>query len=377
MLKYIKDYNYLFVEGNEFMRNDLFSIQKSLDILDKVKSKLMEFDCGTDKFESALVTILNNQKTEYIHGVIVYALQKPLKTYGNKAAELKPVRNVVGFIVPGSVINNHTFKSQNSQTVMSLLNSKLIEEDVNLQDLNRPKTFRYKEFYRFSISQTNDIKKQGYNTKETVRAQKSFGFESDTVSRMIRFYKICGINSKNNSIDIQESPIKLEELVKSLLGHESNEVIKTLSITDLCDNHEVGSADRKQSKSLDNLLSEIEKELSNEKPKKSRKKSKKSDIDDIDSQQKGVDKDTDNSWIYNNIPDDCNVEGELPIQLQHWVKDGKIYVEIDGLEDREIQIEKSDNIKGNTILFNVDKDTIHIKISSSCNTIVIRNKRKS
>ena len=59
------------------------------------------------------------------------------------------------------------------------------------------------------------------------------------------------------------------------------------------------------------------------------------------------------------------------------MKDGKIYVEIDGLEDREIQIEKSDNIKGNTILFNIDKVTIHIKISSSCNTIVIRNKRKS
>ena len=101
--------------------------------------------------------------------------------------------------------------------------------------------------------------------------------------------------------------------MKSLLGHESNEIIKTLSITDLGDNHEVVSADRKQSKSLDNLLSEVEKELSNEKPKKSRKKSKKLDIDDIDSQQKGVDKDTDNSWIYNNIPDDCNVEGELPI----------------------------------------------------------------
>ena len=157
MLKYIKDYNYLFVEGNEFMRNDLFSIQESLDILDRVKSKIREFDCGTDKLESALVTIRNSQKTEYIHGVIVYALQKPLKTYGNKAAELKPVRNVVGFIVPGSVINNHTFKSQNSQTVMNLLNSKLVEEDINLQDLDRPKTFRYKEFYRFSVSQTTDI----------------------------------------------------------------------------------------------------------------------------------------------------------------------------------------------------------------------------
>lgn len=329
----------------------------------------MEYEMNSEVLFKHIETLNSQNKGECPQRFIAVGSVKR-----NKAKSLHAILSVqavesdgsaVVSILPGSTVLGH-------QKIGESLEQCKNRDNLRFSLLKDSRNRKYIEYKTSKVvythsSQDEDARKQAYK-QLLLNVQGALELQQNQIQKILIYYYVSFIDlvdkvmylrkvEYNDILQGKQSTIRYQADMKRE-DPSADDLVYEFKQTDECD-----STSDSVEKILNNLESYLDKQSDG---------SSDSNCDDIDKQQTDLNnsgQDIEYSYTQANIQ-----ELKPPIQIQHWMNENKLFIELNEHCNFDISIEKDSNIDSNTVAFQYGKDKLIIHVSPECTGVRIIGK---